>query len=130
MSAYDSLILGETGLVSYYETDGDSGTNAVDSKDANTGTYAGGFTLGQSGIPSGGSSVLYNGTTGKCTATDANNLDLGNTLSIEAWVKPTALSRTNPIVNKGTGTYGMQITSTNHLEFDKWNTTAIAGSSN
>lgn len=88
-SSYSQTVLATAGLVSYWRLGEASGTSAADSKGTNTGTYQGGFTLGQPGID--GSAVLLNGTTGfVSTATSIANPQAP--FSLECWFKTTATS--------------------------------------
>ena len=98
-NAYQTLILSESGLVSYWELDEPSGTTSTDSKGSHTATLGGTTppTLAQSGIPVGGTSYLFNGA-GSSGGTDsytktASGFDLGGTgVTVECWVYIT----TNP----------------------------------
>lgn len=126
---YSSLILSEAGLVSYWRLDEPSGITAMDSKGTNTGTYTGGPTLGQVGaVSSGGTAVAFNGTTQYIAVPDANSLDLNDTLSIEAWVKPSAAGAVRVIVCKGSQGYNLRLDATNNLNFLKDQTVDIVHS--
>ncbi|HEX8649070.1 MAG TPA: LamG-like jellyroll fold domain-containing protein [Thermoleophilaceae bacterium] len=83
---------------------------AADSAGSNHGTYTGGFTLGQSGATSDGDkAVKLDGSTGYVTAPDANALDLGDSLSVEAWFKRNATGD-QTLVGKGQNAYVLSIT--------------------
>jgi hypothetical protein len=86
-----------TGLVAGYGFDENSGTAVVDSSgNANNGTTgtatwaAGKF----------GSALSFNGTSSRVTVPDSNTLDLTRASTIEAWVRPTALSGWATVVLK------------------------------
>ena len=88
--SYDSTILAEPSLVSYWKLNETSGSAAADSANGNPGTYLGGYTL--AGAPPGsllGGSTLFNGSTGNVQVPTAANLHPTAALSIEAWVKLT-----------------------------------------
>ena len=92
---YDVVVLADS-PVSYWPLDDPTGTTATDLADSNNGTYTSGFTLGGSG-PSGnfGGSTAFNGSTGYVSVTDAANLRITSTLTLEAWVFCTAYSSAN-----------------------------------
>ncbi len=90
MSAYSAVVLAESSLVSYWHLDETSGTSAADSKGSNTGTYAGGFVLNQTGIPGtqpGGKSVGFHVSNGICTAPDNATLNFVAPFSLECWLQ-------------------------------------------
>jgi hypothetical protein len=69
VTAYDTAILAETALLSYWKLDETSGTAATDAKGSITSTYTSGFTLAGEGPEgplalSGDSAVAFNGSTG------------------------------------------------------------------
>ena len=96
------------GLVAAYAFDEGSGTTAADvSGKGNIGTISNAtWTSGGKY----GSALSFNGTSAYVSVPDAASLDLSNQLTLEAWVKPTALSGWEAIVNKeqpGNITYGL-----------------------
>lgn len=76
--SYPAAVLTLSGLLRYYKLGESSGTAATDSKSAVSGTYTGGFTLGQSAIADDvATSVLFNGTSGYVNAA-GTSLPTGN----------------------------------------------------
>jgi pimeloyl-ACP methyl ester carboxylesterase len=92
--AYAAVTGATAGLVSYWRLGEGAGTTAADSKGANTGTYSGGFTLGQAGLLTGDSdkSVLLDGSSGYVGIPHSASLVLTGDMAVEAWVKPSALT--------------------------------------
>lgn len=73
--------------ISYWKLDETSGTTATDAVGGNNGTYTGGYTLNQQGIPSTGRpSVLFNGTSGYVDLGAPAALNLTTAWTLEAWV--------------------------------------------
>ena len=88
-NAYAATVLAD-GPVAYWRLGESSGTTAADAAGSNTGTYGGGFTLGQAGALSGdpNTAVRLNGSSGAVNVPDANALDRGNgPLTYELWAK-------------------------------------------
>jgi len=110
--SYDSTVQ-QDNPVSYWKLN-DSGTTAADSADSNNGTYSGGFTHGEAGPVCGDTATSFNGSNGKVTVPDANNLDTDDTFTIEAWVKPSQLGITNGYASKG-GSWQAFLTSANQI---------------
>lgn len=88
--SYSSLILGETGLVSYWRLGEASGTNAADQKGINNGTYTGGnYTLGQTGAIVADSNTSVVSATGALIINVADSASLRPTaISMEFWASP------------------------------------------
>jgi hypothetical protein len=109
--------------VSYWRLAESGGTNAADNQAANNaGTYQNSPTLGVTpGISDiGDTAVTFNGTTQDVQVNDANSLDLGDTFTMEAWIKRTATLGTNQgIISKGSGGYYMRMGTGNNLELAK-----------
>src|SRR6185436_9418089 len=88
----------QSGLVAAYSFDQGSGTTLTDlSGNGNTGTLSG-ATWNTGGRF--GSALSFNGTSSWVTVADANSLDLTTGMTIEAWIKPTALSGWRSVVMK------------------------------
>jgi len=94
---------------------------------SNSGTYVGGYTLGQAGALQGDSNtaVSFNGATGAATAPNSSTLQV-NQVAIELWVKKSAATGNGMYVTKnvavagGAGTSWFQLMNAqdgNHLEF-------------
>jgi hypothetical protein len=93
-------VQGQTGLVSAYSFDENGGSMAGDaSGQGHPGTIAG-ATWNAAGRF--GSALSFNGTNSWVTVADAASLDLTTGMTLEAWVKPTALSSWRTVVMKET----------------------------
>jgi concanavalin A-like lectin/glucanase superfamily protein/calcineurin-like phosphoesterase family protein len=88
-SPYSNAITSTPGLVSYWRLGESSGTAACDSWGSNAGTYQGGYTLGRLGALAGDSNtaVQLDGSTGLVSVPHSSSLDVGDTFTVEAWVK-------------------------------------------
>ena len=87
--------------VAYWKLDETSGTTTNDAIGSNHGTYTGGYTLNQAGIPSTGRpSVALNGSSGyiNCGAPAALNLTAAWTL--EAWVYLTSAPNGSAVISE------------------------------
>lgn len=90
---YTSTVLGD-GAVGYWQLGEPSGTAAVDSTGNQNGVYTqsagGGFTLGQpgiAGVPGSTAVLLASSQAGRITIADIAAQHVGDTLTMEAWVK-------------------------------------------
>ena len=91
---------GQTGPVSAYSFDEGVGSTAADaSGHGNAGTISG-ATWNAGGRF--GSALSFNGTNSWVTVADAASLDLTTGMTLEAWIKPTALSSWRTVVMKET----------------------------
>jgi hypothetical protein len=88
-TTYSNVITGTGGLVSYWRLGESSGTAACDSWGSNAGGYGGGFTLGRVGAIAGESNTAaaFDGSTGTVSVPHSASLDVGDTFTVEAWVK-------------------------------------------
>ncbi|MEA2374603.1 MAG: hypothetical protein QOD53_1066 [Thermoleophilaceae bacterium] len=88
-STYTNAVTGTSGLVSYWRLGESSGTSACDSWGSNAGSYGGGYSLGRVGAIAGESNtaVGLDGATGTVTVPHSTSLDVGDTFTVEAWVK-------------------------------------------
>jgi acid phosphatase type 7 len=88
-SSYSTGVAGTPGLVAYWRLDDAGGTQACDGKGAAPGTYSGGYALGRAGAITGDSDTAagFDGTSGSVSVPDAAALHVGDTFTIEAWVK-------------------------------------------
>ncbi|MEY2571560.1 MAG: hypothetical protein QOE63_1910, partial [Acidimicrobiaceae bacterium] len=92
-----------TGLVGAWSFDDGSGTTAADrSGNGNNGTLKG-ATWTTSGRY--GGALSFNGTSDWVTVPDSNSLDLTGPMTLEAWIKPRALTAWNTVLMKEYGTY-------------------------
>ena len=85
--SYSTTILADAGLVNYWRLGDSTGTNAVDSKGSNTGSYVGSPTKGVAGISSvdTNTAVTFNGSSQYITATRS----VSGNFSMEVWFKTT-----------------------------------------
>src|SRR2546423_6604464 len=88
-SPYSNGITATRGVVSYWRLGESSGTAACDSWGPNGGTYQGGYSLGRVGAPAGDSNtaVGLDGSTGQVSVPHSTSLDVGDTFTVEGWVK-------------------------------------------
>jgi hypothetical protein len=110
-TAYRDAVLGTSGLQGYWRFGESSGATAVDEKGASSGSYAGGFVLGQPGALAGDSntSVSFDGSTGFASVPLNPAYGQG---TIEFWGYATDLSSRNGVVytaDNGAGTYSHQV---------------------
>ena len=75
---------------------------------ANNGTYLGGVTLGQPGAVAGDTAALFDGVNDTGRVPDANSLDVGDSFSVEGWVKRSSTTKATELFNKGGN--GLQLT--------------------
>lgn len=103
-SNFDGAVLADNPVM-YLTLSETSGTVAADATgNGHTGTYTGGFTLGQTGPCSDGkSAVLLDGTSGYVTVPDTAPLRLVQPLSIEFWTKFTDFAAIYMVVGKSDG---------------------------
>src|SRR2546429_763655 len=88
-SPYAAAVTGTSGVVSYWRLGEASGTSACDAVGTNTGTYQGGYTMGQNGALNGDpdTAVAFNGSSGLATVPHSASLDMADKFTLEAWVK-------------------------------------------
>lgn len=89
-SSYSGVISSTPGLVGYWRLGESSGTVACDyTAQHDNGTYLGGFSLGGPGALAGDSAtaVSLDGASGQVSVPAASSLNVGDTFSIEGWVK-------------------------------------------
>jgi len=128
--ALRDVVLAESGLQSFWEFAETTGTNAADSIGVSPGTYTGGFTLGEPGIPNGGYSIKLNGTTGWVRVVrNGTSLDIGDgPLTLEAWCKQNALL-TKGIICRGQAAAYLRVqSSAGNLQLDSTNVADIVSS--
>jgi hypothetical protein len=88
-SSYASAIGSTPGLVSYWRLGEPSGNPACDSFGSNAGSYQGGYSLGRVGALAGDpdTAVALDGSTGQVSVPHASSLDVGDSFTVEAWVR-------------------------------------------
>jgi hypothetical protein len=92
-TGYSQAVVAD-GPVSYWRLAETSGTTALDERGANTGTYRNGAVLGAAGLLSGepaNKAATFDGVNDYVSAGPSASLDLTSALTLEAWIKPTAL---------------------------------------
>jgi hypothetical protein len=87
--SYATAVAQTTSLLGYWRLDDRSGTAACDSGGRYPGSYAGTVTLAQTGAIAGDSNaaVGFDGTSANVSVPALPALDVGDSLSVEAWVK-------------------------------------------
>jgi hypothetical protein len=110
-------------------------TMAEDSHGSDTGKYngLGGITLGEGGAifadPS--TSIRLDGASGYVSVPDSNNFHLGDTFSLEAWVKLSGLgSGTQTIISKGTNGFALRVSSAGAVILSKQDVQDLAVTAN
>lgn len=87
--------------ISYWKLDETSGTTATDAVGGNNGTYTGGYTLNQPGIPSTGRpSALFNGTSGYVALGTPASLNITAAWTLEAWVYLTSTPNGSAVIGE------------------------------
>jgi hypothetical protein len=109
-----------------------SGTTMIDSSgNGNDGTYIGGVVLNQPGAVAGDTAALYDGVNDTARVPDDNSLDVGNSFSIEGWIKRSSTTKTHELFNKGANGFQlvvMNAASLNRVLLRRAGVTAIAQS--
>jgi subtilisin-like proprotein convertase family protein len=78
------------------------------SGNANNGTYLNGVTLGQPGVIAGNTAALFDGVNDTARVPDSATLDVGDSFSVEGWVKRSSTTKATELFNKGAN--GLQLT--------------------
>jgi len=92
-TSYASVVAADS-PVGWWRLGETSGTTAANQAGGGSGTYAGGYTLGQTSLlatDTVNKAVAFNGSSGRVTVPNAAALQLTNHFSLEAWIKPTSL---------------------------------------
>jgi len=104
--------------VASYSFDDNTGTQALDaSGNANTGTVSNGAWTATAKY---GKAITFNGTSSRVTINDSASLDLTTGMTLEAWVRPTALSGWRSIIIKERGnalSYSLYANTNNNKPF-------------
>lgn len=124
-AGYDALVLAD-GATTYWRLGEASGLVADETGNTADGTAIN-VTQGVAGALANDPNLAaaFNGADARIAWTDENNLDLGDVLSIEAWVYRDVLGTQHAIIDKGTGAYRLVVNSSNLLSFQKANTAVI-----
>jgi beta-glucanase (GH16 family) len=91
-SGYRAAVTGD-GPVSYWRLGETSGTSAADTTGADTGTYRNGVALAAAGLTSDSAdrAATFDGVNDSVAAASTAGLSPANTVTVEAWVRPSAL---------------------------------------
>ena len=125
------------GPVGYWRFGESSGTSAADlSGNVNTGTYAGGYALGQGGALTGDAdkAVRFQGPTANGTVTVPNSASLnsGDTVGYEVWIRlfslPSSVGAGGNIATKNTGTLLLRVLPSGAVTMRQSGGNAIASS--
>jgi hypothetical protein len=129
-SSYSSAISSTPGLVGYWRLGESSGTVACDSTTHNNGAYVGGFTLGAPGAIAADpdTALTLDGSSGQVGVPAASSLNVGDTFTIEAWVKRGALNtgHNEVIASKQEGAWVLMFNESNQLTLRRSNVANIA----
>lgn len=115
----------------YWRLGEPSGATAVDeTANGNDGAYQNTPTLGVTGALTGDAdtAVTFNGSDEFVTVTDDAALDLGNTFTLEAWIKRAANGTFQAIIQKGSGAYILYFDSDNKVYVARDNVQNLARS--
>ena len=129
---YSDLILGDS-PVGYWRFGESAGPSANDSSpNGNDGTYFASPTLGVPGAMFGDpdTAVSMNGTSQEVRVPDDNTLDVGDSFTIEGWVKRSSTAKTTPLFNKGSQSFQLVVLGGpgNQVSLRKANVTTVARS--
>jgi DNA-binding beta-propeller fold protein YncE len=117
--------------VGYWRLGESSGTTAIDSSGhANNGTYVNNPLLGVAGALVGdtNTAVRMDGVNDYVRVLDANTLDVGNTFTVEGWIKRSATTKAHDLLVKGMQVTIMNAVNGNQIWLRKPNVSTIARS--
>lgn len=88
-SPYSQAVAGTGGLVGYWRLGDSGGSVACDTLGSDPGAYSGAVALGQPGAlaSDAGTSVAFDGVSGEMSVAADSALEVGDSFSVEAWVK-------------------------------------------
>src|SRR5918912_1725866 len=122
-TTYSNAITATGGLVSYWRLGESSGTAAWDSWGSNAGGCQGGYALGRLGAIAGepNTAVGLDGASGTVSVPHSSSLDVGDTFTIEAWVKRNAFGAPayQAIASQGANAWLLAFSSGNRLVLRK-----------
>ena len=117
----DGEVKGLYGVVGYWKLSETTGTTAADSTNAgNTGTYTNGPLLNQPGIKD--MAVSFDGVDDYVGVPDSASLKATDSVTMAAWVRPTASTNIDRIIINKEGEYEIAITDTNEIKWAFANT--------
>jgi acid phosphatase type 7 len=119
-SAYANAVRSTAGLVSYWRLGEASASSAAcDSYGSNAGSYGGGVAVGQVGALNGDpdTSTRLDGSSGRVSVPHTASLDVGDSFTVEAWVRRGSVSTPNyqAIVSQGANAWMLAWYSSNRL---------------
>jgi hypothetical protein len=115
----------------YWRLGESSGTVAVDSSGhANTGTYLNNPLLGVAGAPTGdtNTAVRMDGVNDYVRVVDSPTLDVGNTFTVEGWIKRSSTTKAHDLMTKGMQVTIMSAANGNQIWLRKPNVSTVAHS--
>lgn len=126
---YKTVLSPTGGLISAWEL-GEAAGEAIDLKAVKNGTYEGSPTRAQPSLFNNGegNSVKFNGSSQFVSVADAVSLRIGDTFTLEAWIKPEAISGTQAIISGHNGGAHFYLKSDGKLQLDRKEVAAIVTS--
>lgn len=126
MSAYSDAIQAHSSLVSYWRFNETAGPTVADSKGSNAGTAVGSPTFNVSGpIGTGGAAIAFDGSTQYVRVTHNATLNVGNTATMEFWIKRAVVGTRQCLMTKGTQAYDSSIETSNRVNLNSSQTAGI-----
>ncbi len=110
----------------YWKLDEGTGNVADSSGHSHTGTANGSIIYSAAGVL--GTAITLNGTNAYISVPDHADFDLGDVLTLEAWVKPGSFPDYMIVIDKGNTAYRLTITPTGRFRLEKPGTGIIASS--
>jgi len=131
--SYASAVLGTAGVQGYWRLDDSPGSStACDALGAHPGSYGGDVQLGVAGALSGDADTAANfdGIGASAAVPDAAALDLGDSFSVDAWVRrlTTGGSENQVVASKQNGSWVLMFNPANQLVLRKSNTGDVVAS--
>jgi hypothetical protein len=129
-SAYSSMITGTSGLLGYWRLGEASGAAACDSMARNNGTFVGGVTPGVAGALAADpdTAAAFDGASGQVNVSASSSLNVGDTFSIEAWVRRarSATGANEVIASKQAGAWVLMFNGADRLTLRRSNVGEVA----
>lgn len=109
MASYSTTVLADSPR-GYWRLDEASGNFADSSGNSHTGTAGSGLAYSETGAILGNNAVrMFDDTNSFINVTDHADFDLGDTLSLECWLKPGTIEFAASIIDKGVGAYQLTL---------------------
>lgn len=117
---YKTVLSATSGIVSGWEL-GEAAGNSIDIKGVQNATFEGTPTRAQTSLLNNGegASVKFNGTSQFASVADAVALRIGDVFTLEAWIKPEAISGTQAIISGHNGGAHFYLKSDGKLQLDR-----------